>query len=73
MDWVSEELETLASGVEQEEVATRLRDIALCVSFRIGNELSDPVPEGLPDIATTPTPVVGTGERPLVHFPPHAF
>jgi hypothetical protein len=73
MAWVSEEVEDLASGVDQglkenaDEIATRLRDLAHCVSFRVGNDDNDPVPK--PDIATTPTPEVGGGQRPLANFP----
>ena len=75
MDWVSEEVEQLATGVDQgleenaKEIANRLRDLAQCVSFRIANNESDPVPKDLPDIATTPTPEVGGGQRPLAKFP----
>jgi hypothetical protein len=75
MAWVSEELESLATGVDQgpnenaDEIATRLRDLAHCVSFRVGNDENDPVPKDLPDIASTPTPEVGGGQRPLANFP----
>jgi hypothetical protein len=78
MAWVSEEVENLATGVDAglnenaAEIATRLRDLARCVSFRIANDNHDPVPKDLPDIATTPTPVVGGGQRPLANFPPNS-
>jgi hypothetical protein len=73
-----EEVENLATGVDAglnenaAEIATRLRDLARCVSFRIANDNHDPVPKDLPDIATTPTPVVGGGQRPLANFPPNS-
>jgi hypothetical protein len=73
MAWVSEEVEDLATGVDlkenADEIATRLRDLLHCVFFRIANDENDPVPKDLPDIATTPTPEVGRGQRPLVDFP----
>jgi hypothetical protein len=69
MAWVSEEVENLASGVDSEEIATRLRDLLHCVFFRIANDENDPVPKDLPSIATTPTPGVGGGQRPLANFP----
>lgn len=75
MDWVSEEVENLATGIDQglkenaDEIANRMRDLAHCVSFRIANDENDPVPKDLPDIATTPTPDVGGGQRPLANFP----
>jgi hypothetical protein len=78
MDWVSEEAENLATGVDKglkenaDEISIRLRDLARCVSFRIANDDSNPVPKDLPDIATTPTPDVGGGERPLARFPPNS-
>jgi hypothetical protein len=75
MAWVSEEIENLATGINvgmkenADEIATRLRDIAQCVSFRVGNDENNPVPKDLPSIATTPTPEVGGGARPLANFP----
>jgi len=69
MAWVSEEVEDLVTGVESDEIATRLRDLLHCVFFRIANDENDPVPKDLPNIATTPTPEVGRGQRPLVDFP----
>jgi len=69
MAWVSEEVENLATGVDSDEIATRLRDLAHCVFFRIANDENDPVPKDLPDIATTPTPEVGGEQRPLANFP----
>jgi hypothetical protein len=69
MAWVSEEVENLAPGTGSDEIATRLRDLLHCVFFRIGNDENDPVPKDLPSIATTPTPGVGSGERPLANFP----
>jgi len=75
MAWVSEEVENLATGVDQglkenaDDIATRLRDLAHCVFFRVGHDDNDPVPKDLPDIASTPTPDVGGGQRPLANFP----
>jgi hypothetical protein len=70
MAWVSEEVENLASGLgNADEIATRLRDLLHCVFFRIANDENDPVPKDLPDIATTATPLVGSGQRPLENFP----
>src|SRR5262245_16078716 len=76
MDWVSEEVEQVATGVDlglnenADEIADRLRDLLHCVFFRVGNNANDPVPRDLPDIATTPTPDVGAGHpRPLANFP----
>jgi hypothetical protein len=69
------EVENLATGVDQcltenaDEIATRLRDLAHCVFFRVGHDDNDPVPKDLPDIASTPTPAVGGGQRPLANFP----
>ena len=69
MAWVSEEVENLAPEVGSDEIATRLRDLLHCVFFRIGNDENNPVPNDLPSIATTPTPLVGGGQRPLANFP----
>ena len=65
MDFASEELEQLANGVRPgmsdvavENITTRLRKLALNVTFKVGNDENDPVPAGLPTLTNTPTPNV---------------
>lgn len=65
MDFASEEIETLRTGIgaglsaaAAEDINRRLLRLLTDVTFRVGNDENDPVPAGLPSIADTSSPPV---------------